>query len=1080
MNRKRLFFVVMSVFLCAFQSIYANDPKDLTNWTDGGSNYNKTYAYDTEWYDETASEYTISTPAEMAAFAVASATNTFESKTVKLAADLNMEKYGWVSIGAKGFKGVFDGMGHTITSMSYRDKSSALAWGLFHTIDGGTVKNVVVAGSTFTNDNTAGKCPAVGGMAAILKGNGTIINCGFSGAVQLPFAKGAENLGKMKGLMGGLVGILEEGTIENCYVMNSAPVVPNDTIYGNIAGKSNGTISNCYYLLNDTLPDAVNKNQMQGTQTNVLAKDSKSFASGEIAYLLNMNNKGAWGQNNNIPVLAGENIPVIYKINYPAEGEHGKVTGAEYAGKGTAVSLTSSAAEGYAVKDLQVSDATLVNYSAFVMPEKDVTVSYTIAAVSADAIMAFPAGDVKSKSFVAKWNKVDGATDYKITVKKGNVVLEAYNAIAVGNVTSVEVKGLDQNAVYTYTVQSVAGSTVSAESNSIAVTTANVEVSVPSVERRALTAAWDEVKEADSYVVSLTDQAGGTTSIETGDCEYRFAGLNVASAYTIVVTANDKAGKALTVSEPVVVTTTLDYGVQLTNSAFEAWEKERLLAEPVGWNSFTTGDGPMASMTNSDAHMEKSEIIRPGSTGSASVRIWTKTIATVPANGNLTCGKINSGSMTATDQSNHNRTVMEDPEFNQPLNGARPDSLTVWVNYSSNGQATMSARVAATIHDAYNFADPSARGDSLHAVAKAEMNYKAIDATKGGWQRLSIPFDYELKDFAAFYEKMNNDQHWKDSLQVEEFVKPTSADYMLVTFSTNATPGVGKYGDQVYIDDMVLIYNPALKLLKTDKTSYVPGGKLSVDYTLEGTMSPSNLNMEPNVVSLELSDAEGSFAKPTVLAQIVTDNGGSLSATLSDDLALGNYKVRIVTTNYPMVSDELPVVVAAPAVKALDATKVKENSFVANWAAPADAEPADYLLTVKENNIVLEGYNDKATGKVTSCPIEGLKGNASYTYTVKAVYGESISEESNVITVKTMPVGIENTTIDNVSVYPNPAIDVLYINGVTEDSNYTIYDMAGSAISVGKLSGNKANVAELNTGIYFIETIAGKAQFIKK
>lgn len=104
MNRKRLFFVVMSVFLCAFQSIYANDPKDLTNWTDGGSNYNKTYAYDTEWYDETASEYTISTPAEMAAFAVASATNTFESKTVKLAADLNMEKYGWVSIGAKGFK----------------------------------------------------------------------------------------------------------------------------------------------------------------------------------------------------------------------------------------------------------------------------------------------------------------------------------------------------------------------------------------------------------------------------------------------------------------------------------------------------------------------------------------------------------------------------------------------------------------------------------------------------------------------------------------------------------------------------------------------------------------------------------------------------------------------------------------------------------------------------------------------------------------------------------------------------------------------------------------------------------------
>ena len=49
----------------------------------------------------------------------------------------------------------------------------------------------------------------------------------------------------------------------------------------------------------------------------------------------------------------------------------------------------------------------------------------------------------------------------------------------------------------------------------------------------------------------------------------------------------------------------------------------------------------------------------------------------------------------------------------------------------------------------------------------------------GGWQRLSIPFDYELKNFDAFYEKMNNSQYWKDSLKVDKFERPTSADYML-------------------------------------------------------------------------------------------------------------------------------------------------------------------------------------------------------------------------------------------------------------------------------------------------------------
>ena len=107
-------------------------------------------------------------------------------------------------------------------------------------------------------------------------------------------------------------------------------------------------------------------------------------------------------------------------------------------------------------------------------------------------------------------------------------------------------------------------------------------------------------------------------------------------------------------------------------------------AEPVGWNSFMSGSGSLSSFTK-NVHMEKSEVTRPGSTGNLSVRIWTKAVVGVPANGNLTCGRINSGSMSATNQANHNRTWMEDPEFNQPLNGARPDTLTVWVNYSYSG-----------------------------------------------------------------------------------------------------------------------------------------------------------------------------------------------------------------------------------------------------------------------------------------------------------------------------------------------------------------------------------------------------------
>lgn len=1023
MDKRRLLWVVITVFLCVSQVAFAGNKKELTNWTDGGSDYDNKYAYDTSWYDASASEYTISTPEEMAAFALASATNSFEGKTVKLAADLDMSKYGWVSIGKAGFKGTFNGMGHTITSMAYKDDTQAKAWGLFHTIDGGTVENVRVAGSTFTNEKkgtTTGwkpECPSVGGIAAILKGDGTISNCGFSGTVHLPFAEGAEILGQLDGLVGGLVGILESGTVANSYVVNNEPAIPNDTIYGNIAGKSNGTITNCYFLENKDYPGAVNGEQEQGTLDNVLAKPAEGFASGEVAYLLNAGaNAGTWGQGNGLPVLAGESVPAVYKINYPAEQEYGKVDGPVYASAGERVTLISTATEGYAVKNLAVTGVDLVNYSTFTMPAGDVNVTYVVEAVSSGSITAFPAEEIKGASFVAKWNKVDEATDYKITVKKEGIVLDAYNALAVGNVTSVLVEGLRQNTTYTYTVQSVKGEVVSSASNEIVVTTGDITARVISVEGREILIGWETVDGADHYGVTVANKNGIVNSAETTAYEYRFTGLDISATYNVVVVAYNQEGGAISTSAPVAVTTGLDYGTQLTNTTFEAWEKEGDDAEPVGWNSFMSGGGGLSSFTK-NVHMEKSEVTRPGSNGNLSVRIWTKNVVGVPANGNLTCGRINSGSMSATNQANHNRTWMEDPEFNQPLNGARPDSLTVWVNYSYSGNTALTARVAATIHDAYNYADPSATTDSLHAVAKAEMNYPAVDPANGGWQRLSIPFDYELKGFDAFYEKMNNSQYWKDSLKVDKFEKPTSADYMLVTFTTNSTPGKGSDGDQVLIDDMLLIYKPVLKLTKS---VYQPDGKIMVDYTLVGTMSPSNVNNAPNVVSLELSDATGSFENPTVLSQITTDKSGRLAADVTEDLSVGNYKVRVVTTNYPMVSEEFSAATGLPVVNVAGATEVEENAFIANWKAPS-IEPTGYLLTVKQEGVVVGEYDDKEVGNRTGFNVEGLEADKVYTYTVKAVYdtGTSIASYAAEVTTVAVVQALAATEIEENSFIAN-------------------------------------------------------------
>ena len=56
----------------------------------------------------------------------------------------------------------------------------------------------------------------------------------------------------------------------------------------------------------------------------------------------------------------------------------------------------------------------------------------------------------------------------------------------------------------------------------------------------------------------------------------------------------------------------------------------------------------------------------------------------------------------------------------------------------------------------------------------------------------------------------------------------------------------------------------------------------------------------------------------------------------------------------------------------------------------------------------------------------------------------------------------------------------LYINGVTADSRYVIYNMSGKMIEKGNLEINKVDVTRLTPGMYFVETESGKAKFIRK
>ncbi len=138
---------------------------------------------DTSWYNDTDTEFTLSTAEQLAGLAdLVDAGNTFEGKTITLSSDLvlyaedeNGDSVCFEPIGGcrseVPFMGTFDGQGHTISNMSQNTwalnngyyYSGELGIGLFGGVEDAVVKNLVVDGAAISGESAL--CGAVAGVA---------------------------------------------------------------------------------------------------------------------------------------------------------------------------------------------------------------------------------------------------------------------------------------------------------------------------------------------------------------------------------------------------------------------------------------------------------------------------------------------------------------------------------------------------------------------------------------------------------------------------------------------------------------------------------------------------------------------------------------------------------------------------------------------------------------------------------------------------------------------------------------------------------------------------------------------------
>ena len=230
---------------------------------------------------------------------IANQSTTFDGKFFKLQNDIDLGGTAWAPIGIPDshFKGTFDGDGYTISGLYIPATNPAQknrSEGLFGEVgQNGTIKNLgveIASGGIHIcapNNSEPTLSLNAGGIAGRVQNSSTIENCYVTGG-------GIYWDGDLDGVdahMGGIAG-RSDGTIENCYATIDITLDCENAIYqqGNnfieVAGiGSGGTITNCCYsgaltahaanCLNSSYPWKVGGISIGGTITNclVLSRD---------------------------------------------------------------------------------------------------------------------------------------------------------------------------------------------------------------------------------------------------------------------------------------------------------------------------------------------------------------------------------------------------------------------------------------------------------------------------------------------------------------------------------------------------------------------------------------------------------------------------------------------------------------------------------------------------------------------------------------------------------------------------------------------------------------------------------------
>ena len=194
-------------------------------WTSPGN-------YDTSWYDESLSEFDLSSPKQLAGLAyLVNQGHTFQGKSISLTNDIDLAGLKWEPIGttALAFMGTFDGGGYEIHNLQCEIISDqVLVAGLFGQIEQATLSNIVLADD----------CTVTG--EGLFYAGGIVAHAYLSNIISCVNRAGITVEGP-RGYVGGIAGYLVSSEIDRCENQGLVHAeVKNTNMYTNYYANAGG------------------------------------------------------------------------------------------------------------------------------------------------------------------------------------------------------------------------------------------------------------------------------------------------------------------------------------------------------------------------------------------------------------------------------------------------------------------------------------------------------------------------------------------------------------------------------------------------------------------------------------------------------------------------------------------------------------------------------------------------------------------------------------------------------------------------------------------------------------------------